>query len=376
MTRRVRIFFIIVILLLAAGAGAFLYFQRYGKGIVENVLSDALGMDVRFKGVSLKLKDYSVNFKGLSMPAKPGFKDDLFTAENFTLTINEERFRENREFIIERLIIEDAAIHIERNQKGVFNIPARKKTRTSRKPGRPRPGGKDQPRRYKPPGTTPFYDFGWNMKNLIISNCTIEFRDHYLYGVPFTTSFDNVSLQIKSGREEETAGGYIPIEATLDISVPTDRYRGRGHASLKADIAAYQYMTDMEWSLQTNNVDLMQFLPYFQEYTPFLFTEGLFSSSASFRMHNNVIKGLMTIVFSRLRLSVKPGMENSEFLHTSISRLLPYLTSGSGEIVFDFTVTGTPEHPQFGLGPRVQEAIGMVVAESIVNLLQQLQNMQ
>jgi len=127
----------------------------------------------------------------------------------------------------------------------------------------------------------------------------------------------------------------------------------------------------MNTTLDTSNVDLMQFLPYFESYTPFSFREGLFSSHTTFEMHNNMISSPTTMVFHKLSLLVGPGMENAQFFTTSVNKLVPYLTSGSGEIVFDFIINGPVQSPQANLGPRVKQAVGMAAMEELGRMLQQ-----
>ena len=82
-----------------------------------------------------------------------------------------------------------------------------------------------------------------------------------------------------------------------------------------------------------------------------------------------------TTVFHKLKLTIDPGMENAKFLETTANKLVRYLTSGKGEVAFDFVIKGPVDNPQAGLGPKVKFAMGMVVLEELGNIIQQLQKL-
>jgi len=363
-----RVIIVIGAIIAITVAGVLLFFKLYGKNIVESALSKALGVKVRFEGLSVNLADYTVNFKGMKIPAKPGFREKTaFGAEKFSITLDREQFNKNRKIVFEKIFIERGTLHIERNQRGTFNI-----SNTNSPPGGegvayadvsvPTPG-------IPAPKPTALYDFAKGVKNLVIRDSVVEFKDSYLYGVPYTITGDNVNLSVTS----ESMPGFMSVNGTLSFTVPNNRYGADGRVFISGTSAVYEYMANMDITMETNNIDLMQFQPYFEKYTPFYFTEGLFSSNTKFEIHDNSIRSLTTMVFHRLSLGVKPGMQNTVFLKTSVNRLIPYLTTGSGGVVFDFTLSGPISDPQGGLGPQVRKAIGMVVTEEALKILQQLQ---
>ena len=92
-------------------------------------------------------------------------------------------------------------------------------------------------------------------------------------------------------------------------------------------------------------------------------------------MHENNIDSLTTMYFSNLYLVINTHDENAQFLQVSINRLAPYLRSGEN-LIFDFVMKGNVMNPQFGVGPRVKYAIGMVAIEEVSKILQQIQRAQ
>lgn len=366
---KIKSFFILTILIFAAiTLAAFLFFSFYGKSMVENALSKALGANVRFEGFSINLRDYTVDFKGVSVPGKIDFGDKaMFNAEKFTVTLDKEKFNRNREVVFDQIVIEKGTLHIERDRKGVFNVSYGNMVE-------PRPeAGVAYAAEPQPLG---LYNFAKIMRKLTIKDSVVEFKDYYLYGEPYMITFNNFNLDVISGQETKPYEGYIPLKGTLSFTVPSSQYSRSGNVFLSANVNAYKYLVDAQASIKTNYIDAMQFKPYFENYTPFIFMEGLFSSNTDFSMQNSVINSLTTMVFHRLRLMVNPNKQNAQFLHTSANRLLPYLTSQSGDVVFDFVIKGPIDHPEASLGPRVQEAVSAVVMEEIGRVLQGLQKIQ
>ena len=362
-----KIFVISVILVAIIIAGIVLYMKFYGKSLLENALSNMLGSKVKFESVSLNLDKYTVNFRGFSILSEIDFDENILNAEKCTLILNKERFEKEKKIAFEDIVIKKGVLNIERNKEGIFNISY------------------NRPRRIDDRGAIAYadapvdsgglYNFAENVRKLTIEDSVINFKDYYVPQGPFAITCDNFNLDFTSGQESGSPSGSIPVKHTLSFRIPNTRYRD-GKFFLSAGMTVYKHLVDMEMTVETKYIDLMQFLPYFENYTPFSFNNGLFSSSTNFRMHNNMIDSTTTMVFHELNLIIDPGMKNAKFLETSVNRLAPYLMSGRGEIIFDFVIKGPADNPQIGLGPRVKFAIGLVVIEELSNFIQQLQKLQ
>ncbi len=349
-------------------AGIALYMKFYGKGIIEGALSNMLGAKIRFDNISLNLDEYIVNFKGFSIPSEIGFEDrSIFNAESFGLVLNREKFEKEKKVAFDHIFIIKGELNIERNKKGYFNISHYKE---------PEGPGYTRGVCYAAPaaGGINLYRIAKDVKRLDIEDSVINFKDYYLPQGAFSIRCDNFNVTFDARPQEEDIYNAIPIKLTVNFNIP-GRHR-RGEFTLDADIYALKNKADMDMKIFTIDTDLMQFAPYFNSFTPFSFQEGVFNSQTDLSVRENAIDSLTTMVFRRLRLFVDPGMENARFLETSVNKLVPYLMSERGEIVFDFVIKGPLDEPQIGLGPHVKFAIGMAVVEEVGNILQQFQKLR
>ena len=364
--RAVRVIIWIIVIIAAIIGAAFLYLKLYGKNIIEAKLSGVLGRPIKFESFSLDLKEYKVEFDKFRIPSKAGFKEkDLFSAGKLTVMLDKEKFRSERKVIFELIEVKNAILHIERNKRGALNIAydniGKRRYRTGL-------AYAAMPR----PNAALLYKFAKGVKKLAIRDSIIEFTDSYIYGVPYTLNCHDFNLALTSGEMP----GFMSLTGTLAFMIPASGYTAEGKVLVRISMAVYEHMANMEINMDTQNIDVMQFQPYFEQYTPFYFKEGLFSSTTKFEMHQNIISSLTTMAFHRLQLWLKPGMQNTQFLNENVNKLVPYLTSGSDDIIFDFTIGGSPANPQFGLGPKVKYAITMVAVQEVGKVLQQLQQLQ
>ncbi len=361
MKKRKSIAFIVLTIVVVIAA-VFLYFKFYGKNIFEAKLSEILERKIRFKNFSVRLDKYTVEFENFRVLNKTGFKEkNLFDADKLTLILDRESFKKEKKIVFSEIIVEKGTLHIERNRGGALNL-ARNYIAPS-----PFAGSMAYAVTPKP---TPIYNFAKNVRKLTIKNSAIEFKDYRIFDVPFGLACDNFNLEVNSSGKIDPGAGGIPIRCSASFNVPNNY--GNGRVSLDVTIWAYEYFSDVDASLNTRAIDLMQFFPYLDKYTPFSFREGVFSSKTSFKLQNNNINALATMVFHRLSLHMKPGMQNAQFFQIATDKLLPYLTSGRGEVIFDFVVTGPLDKPRVGPGPQLMAAISMAAVNEISSILQGL----
>jgi len=188
---------------------------------------------------------------------------------------------------------------------------------------------------------------------------------------PYKIWCDRFYAEVKS---TDTGAGYFSTGIRANFRLPQKRY-GDGWFGMKANLAVYPDKTNMELQAGTGNIDLLVFLPYFQRNTPFYFRSGRFGSQTDLRLHDGVVDSLTTMFLSDLRFMINPHDQNAQFLQVSINRLAPYLGSGD-TLVFDFVMKGDVRRPEFGVGPKVKYAVGMVVMEEVGKAIQQIQQLQ
>lgn len=342
-------------------AGVALYIKFFGRLNIEQMLSRAIGAPVKFQGVSLELDKGRIYFSDITIMNKIDFEDNLFKAEKFVVSINTEKFDKNRTIAIEEVTVEKGILNIERNRKGLFNII------TASQPDHNEQSGLAYAAEL--PAMNGLYALASNFKSIVIKDSIINFKDNYISQPPFACYFNNVDFQFKT---TPSPNGNIGANCSANFRIPMKSGQN-GSLALKADMTIYSDKTNLEATLQTRYINLMLFLPYFEKNTPFSFQSGSFSSDTTFRMHENMIDSPTTVRFHDLKLAIKPGKENAQFLQTAVNKLAPYLTSQQGDIYFDFVIKGPAAKPQAGLGPRVKFAIGVVALEELSNALQQIQ---
>jgi len=343
------------------------YMKLYGNAIVEKSLSAMLGSQVKFRSASINLEKGSVNFNGFSIVSEVDLTSEAFNAEKVTVFLNKEKFDKEKRIVLDELYVKKATLTVERKKSGALILGA----------ARARDAGGHDGIAYaeEAPGSA-FYNFAKGMRKVTIEDSIVNFKDGLvtLYQKPYGIYCDRLNVNIVSQQVPDPAGS-IPVTMTVSFRIPTVE-TGNGTFALAANMAVYPDRTDMEATLDTRQVNLMLFLPYLTRSTPFLFYEGFFNSHTDFRMHQRTIDSLTTIIFQRLRVAIKPGMDNGQFLAASVNQLAKYLTSSGGEVVFDFVIQGPAHKPALGLGPKVKFAIGMVVIEEVAKMMQQIQQMQ
>ena len=358
---------LLIIAIIAVIGSTALYLKLFGKSLVENAVSKAVGQKVTFKEFSIDLENNRVVFNDFKIPGRMSAEGaPFFRADSVTATIDGSKFRKNRKIVLQVLVVDNGTLHLERNKNGTFNI-------AFLNGGEPGIFGEEVAYAYEAFSNRTLYNMAQQIEEIVIRNSTFEFSDSTLYGVPFVTTFDTFNFKLTS--KKIPSGGSIPVTCKFGFRIPAERYNRDGWLYVESSMAVYDYQVNMEATVQTEYIDVMKFLPYFQFYTPFQFNEGLFSSSTKFKMHSNYIDLLTTMVFHRLRLSVNPAEQNARFLSTTANRIIPYLTSREGDIVFDWVAYGPSDNLQFNVGPRVKQAMGMIAAEEITNVLQSLQSL-
>lgn len=364
-----KVFLLSLLLVVIVIAGVSIYMKFYGNKLIEKQLSQILGTKMKFDGISLDLKKYSINFTGFSIPSEIGFETrTVFNADRFVLVLDKERFEKDKRLVINEAIVERGTFNIERNGEGVFNVSCLPK---SEEPAaEPGVAYADEPAGNSP---IPFYNFAKSVKRILIKKSAINFRDYYISKDPLAVTCANFYTDIRMNPEEEASRGAIPMKYEMSFDLP--RRGATGQFFLRGEAAIHQDRIDTEAFMDTRYIDVMQFLPYFRRATPFYFYEGEFSSTTNIAIHNKAVKSLTTMVFHRLRLEPDPEKRNASFLQVSVNKLVPYLTSGKGEVIFDFEINGPLEHPEVSLGPNVKMAIGMAVVDEFGKIFQQLQKM-
>jgi len=347
-------------------AGIFVFINMYGKSFLEKNLSDFLGADIKFRTVSLDPANRALRFGGLTMDNVVGLDNKIFNADIFTVKLNKKTLENKKTIMIDEIIIEGAVINIERKPDGKIAVvtPVIKSVK-----------GDNIPEGGNGPDKGAFYNVVNSVRKVSIKNSVVRFWDHAISAGGFLVICKNVSAEIITDSEKGRESGFVPVRAAVQF----DLYNGpseSGSVQLAADMKVYKPFFESSIEIKGRNVDVETIKPYLDSWTPFIFTRGVFSLNSNVNIADNNIDSLTTVVFYNLRLSTNPRKQDSEFLQTSVNRLVPYLTSDQGEIIFDFVITGPVKSPVIGMGPRLKQAAGMAAMEEVGRIVQGMQNIQ
>jgi len=363
-------FFIFSSLLMAIIIGSIaIYMNLYGSAQIKKAFSELAGARVEFRSVALNLNKAAASFRGITIASQVGFDSNVFNADTLTVAINKEKLEKEKKVVFDSVYANGAKLYIIRNSAGVLNISLPNINTAKLK--EPVPGQENLAYAAEPGSKNPLYDLLKNLRNVRIDDSSIVFEDHFKMEKSYKIWCDKLSAEIIS---RDTGSGYLATTVVMNLTIPQVR-EGNGWLGMKASMAVYPLVTDMELTAETNNIELPIFTPYLQRNAPFYFRSGRFSSKTDFRAHAGDIDSLTTMYISNMNLRVNPYDSNAQFLHVSINRLAPYLLSGN-EIVFDFVIKGNVSNPQFGIGPKVKYALGMVAMEEVAKVIQQIQNLQ
>lgn len=340
----------LVVAIVIGGAG--LYMKFHGKTLVESALSSMVGLEVKYKSAAIDIDKGSLSLKGVTVADRMAPGHHFLKIEKLDLAINKNRFIKEKIIVVERARLDGAALALERAKNGSFNI------RLDRRKG---PGS----------GNSPFDILG-RFKEITIVNSKVMFTDYRIARKAAVSVFYDLNAQFRAAG---TGGDVIRANCSAQALIPSGRYSS-GTLAVRAGMAIYKDKVNLDAQIDAHSVDITFLCPYINKYTPFIFRSGLFSSASDIRLYNNSIYSPTTVIFHAIDMSVKPYAPNALFLNAGLDKLVPYLESRRGDLIFDFYLQGTPGNIKPGVGPRVSAAIGMATQAEMMKILQQLQRLQ
>ena len=106
--------------------------------------------------------------------------------------------------------------------------------------------------------SNPIYNFVKNVKKFTIKNSVINFKVFYISNGPCSATFKNLSVNISSSPENEKSSGSIPVQYNLSLKITGDERDGA--LSVEGGAACYRTRVDTELNVDTEYIDMMQFL--------------------------------------------------------------------------------------------------------------------
>lgn len=194
----------------------------------------------------------------------------------------------------------------------------------------------------------------------------IIFLDRFKVARPHTITFENVDAQLSLKLNDS----YTRV---LNVSSKgTGNLSGRADETVRWTIGFNPATARLTMSnrFEVSGLDILTFEPYYDAYSPFIFKGGKFSGTMVFDFDNGNIGSTNEIRLSDFLFYIKGGYESAQLWQTTVPELARYLTTSTGEIVFDFKIKGDMANPRFYLGPITKHAIASMAIEKISDAIQ------
>jgi hypothetical protein len=359
-----RKFFIsLAITLVVIVVAIFVFRHQILRYSAEAVIRKALPDYIRIETIAFEADKRELTLSGFAMLNPPGFSD-RYLVEIDRISC---RYRLKGKTVLDGIevlepLFKKPVFHIERLKDGRLNLneaapyfEKRAAPKTSQKAAAEH-------------GKIPSRIAGMAISDIIKlpENFTIEggklvFLDREPYRKPHLITFENIEARLTLALDESysrilrlssTGEGFLNGEKNEII---------RWNTSLNPTTPRLT----MSNRFDVSNVSLLPLEPYYDHYSPLAFKSGCFSGTLVFDFDNGNIGSTNEIRLSGIAFRVKGGYENAVFWQTTVPDLVKYLTSSSGEIIFDFKIKGDMAKPKFYLGPVTKQALAAMAIDKV-----------
>ncbi|MFA6636879.1 MAG: DUF748 domain-containing protein [Candidatus Omnitrophota bacterium] len=193
-----------------------------------------------------------------------------------------------------------------------------------------------------------------------VRNGKVLFTDRMVLGRPFNGSLDGIESNLVFALTDRNEVAYLETEGHgyLDGDI-SQRLKWR----ISADLVPEDITLSSR--IEPENVDIVRFKPYYEQYSPVEINGGRVSGTIVFDLHMGNIGSDNTLRVRGLEFSEKDTEYASRFWGTGITDVAKYLQLSSGETVFDFKIKGPIGNPRFYPGPNVTRAIQKMAVDKI-----------
>jgi hypothetical protein len=357
---------LIILLIIFVAIVAVVYYFRYDifQVSAEAIIKKNLPPFVHVDRIIFNLKDGLLEIKGFSLRNPRGYiNKDLARIDSITC-----RYKMKGDNILDGLEVTgiDASkplINIERLPDGRFNINEMDKVMEE--------GKKAAPRREKAPAAgkrsskRDISDFVKLTNTINIKNGKVVFLDKAVRPSPNVLTFEDVNGKIVLGLSDDYRSvNSMESQGEGDISGDSSQ-RVQWVVSLDPGT---ERLT-MSNRYEVSGLDITQFKPYYDRYSPIDIKRGWCSGTFVFDFDNGNIGSMNTLRLRGLKFTVKEDASSSGFWDAAVPDIIHYLRSSSGEIVFDFKIKGDMNDPRFYPGPVLKNAIQAKVVDTITEAL-------
>lgn len=369
-----KIFIFILVIIIIAVAAIFIYryqiLQYSAEAIIRKILPDYVKIDK----IDFRPQDNKLLLDGFKISNPPGFSND------YLLDIEEVvcAYRMKGKGIVDGIeilepVFKAATLNIERLGDGQLNLMKMQaviEAGAAKEPKNAASQGINKSRAYN--GMVGNRKISGIIKlpaTFLLQNSKIIFLDRFNQPSPHKITFENVNSTMTLRLDD------IYTNVLSLASTGQGDFNGKADEIIRWDIVFNPTTSRLTMSnrFEVSGVDLLPFEPYYEKYSPLVFTSGRFSGTLVFDFDNGSIGSTNEIHLSGLKFGVKSGNENAQFWDTTVPDLVKYFSTPYGEIIFDFKIKGDMSAPKFYLGPISKQALTSMAIDKISSALEKAQ---
>ena len=197
-----------------------------------------------------------------------------------------------------------------------------------------------------------------------VINGKVFFTDNMVVKGPFFGSLEDINSDVGFVLSDDYEITYFDAEGQGFVNGDVSQ---RVKWNISSDLALE--MVSMSNRIEPENVDIMIFKPYYDQFSPVNIKKGRVSGTVIFDLNGRNIGSDNTLRFKDLEFTERETTYASEFWDTSITDVVKYLELSSGETVFDFKIKGSIDNPRFYPGPNVSRAIRNMAVDKIGEMI-------
>ena len=360
-----KIFIAILLIIVVAAAGVYYFWNDIFQYSAETVIRKNLPPYVKVDSMVFDLKERKMTIEGLGIKNPPGYTGK-YLADIARITC---RYKMKGDNILDGIEVtsistDKPVINIERRSDGRINVNEMEKVMAESKVTSAGPGK----RSFKVPSVK-ISDLVKLTDTIDIREGAIVFKDAYVSRPAYQTVFNRVNGKLVLDLNEDytkvllvksNGSGVLGGDTSQSISWVV---------SLDPTASALT----MSNRFEVSGVEITQFKPYYDNYSPIDILRGWCSGTLVFDFDRGNIGSMNTVVIKGLRFSMKQGgAGTSSWQADLIPQMIKYLQSNPGEVTFDFKIKGPIDNPTFYPGPRVKQAIQTMAVDKVSEVIQNL----
>ncbi|MGB2651205.1 MAG: hypothetical protein WBD00_03260 [Candidatus Omnitrophota bacterium] len=360
-----KIVIAILLITIIAAAGIYYFWSDIFKYSADTIIRNSLPSYVKVDGIVFDLKEGKMTIDGLAVKNAPGYTSKHL-AEIAHITC---RYKMKGDNILDGIEVtsitaDKPVINIERRSDGRINVNEMEQLMAT---GTSSSSGGATKKFGKAP--VKISDLVKLTDTIDIREGAIIFKDAYVSRPPYETIFNGVNCKLVLDLNADYTKVLLVKSNGSGVLGGDSSQRIGWVVSLDPTAAALT----MSNRFDINGVEVTQFKPYYDSYSPIEILRGWCSGTLVFDFDHGNIGSMNTLVIKGLQFAMKSGGTGaSSWQADLIPEMIRYLQSNPGEVTFDFKIKGPMDNPRFYPGPRVKQAIQTMTVDKVSEVIQNL----